>query len=345
MRAGVVLINFGEPEGPDPAAVVAYLERIFLANARLEPDAAGRQRARELAQRRAPGLIEEYRAMGGSPLHAQTVHQASALARELERRGHDAAVLTGMQFTEPGLPAAVESARAAGVGSVVALPLYPLTGPSTTVDGLQALVRAVADAGWDVPVRAVAGWHGHGAYTALRAAAVRAYCEDRGLDLGDPDTRLVLSAHGTPLRYLREGSRYDVYVRDHARRLTEALGVERWSLGYQNHGNRPGVEWTEPAIERVIRELDARRAVVVPISFMQEQSETLSELDRELRAEAEEVGIEFHRVPVPHDDPSFAVLLADLVEPFVNGVAPAARGLGPCRCVGCVPTHCLVPAD
>ena len=342
MRAGVVLINFGEPERPDADAVVAYLERIFLANARLEPDEAGRRRARELAERRAPGLIAEYRAMGGSPLHAQTAGQASRLAGELERRGHDVVVRTGMQFTEPGLPEAVESARAAGAGSLVALPLYPLTGPSTTVDALQALVRAVAASGWEVPVRAVAGWHAHEAYTALRAAVVREYCREKGLDLADPETRLVLSAHGTPLRYLREGSRYDVYVRDHARRLTAALGVDRWALGYQNHANRPGVEWTEPDIERVVRELDARRAVVVPISFMQEQSETLSELDLELRAEAEEVGLEFHRVPVPHADPRFAALLADLVEPLVNGVRPADRGLGPCRCVGCVPTHCLV---
>lgn len=344
MKAGVILINFGEPDVPDRDAVVAYLERIFLANARLEPNAADgatRARARQLAERRAPGLLDEYRAMGGSPLHDQTSRQAEALDAELRARGHDAAVVTGMQFTDPDVRAAVAAAREAGAAALVGLPLYPLTGPSTTVAALETLQRTVAGEGWQVRLDGVAGWHTNADYTALRADGIRRFCDQRDLDLQDPATRLVFSAHGTPLRYIRDGSRYDRYVVGHVRRLAEALGAPGYEIGYQNHASRPGVEWTGPDIEDVIRGLDARRAVVVPVSFMQEQSETLSELDRALRAVAEEAGLEFHRVPVPHDDPRFATLLADLVEPFVNGVRPADRGLRGCRCVAAMRTHCM----
>lgn len=350
MKAGVVLINFGEPGHADPDAVVSYLERIFLANARLEPvvaaadgsGGAARRRARELAERRAPALLEEYRVMGGSPLQAQTARQAEQLCAELRSRGHEVVVVAGMQFTEPDLGAAVAAARSEGAGSLVALPLYPLTGPSTTVAALGELERAIAEAGWEVEVDGVAGWHGHPGYTTLRADGVRAFCAGEGVDLHDPGTRLVFSAHGTPLRYLREGSRYDEYVVDHARRLAHALGVGSYDIGYQNHASRPGVEWTGPDIEAVVRTASARRIVVVPISFMQEQSETLSELDHELRSVAVAAGLEFHRVPVPHADPRFASILADLIEPFVNGVRPADRGLGRCRCVQSVRAHCLI---
>lgn len=320
MKAGIILINFGEPDAPDRDAVVAYLERIFLANGRLEPHAANgeaRVRARQLAERRAPELLEEYRAMGGSPLHEQTARQARALDAELRSRGHDAAVVTGMQFTDPDVPAAVMAARQSDADTLVGLPLYPLTGPSTTVAALDTLQRAVAAAGWEVPVHEVAGWHAHPDYTALRADGVRLFCDDRGLDLQDPGTRLVFSAHGTPLRYIREGSRYDRDVLEHAGLLADALGVTTYEVGYQNHGNRPGVEWTGPDIHDVVRGLDVQRAVVVPISFMQEQSETLSELDGALRAVAEAAGVAFHRVPIPYGDPRFASLLADLVEPLV----------------------------
>lgn len=344
MKAGVILINFGEPDVPDPDAVMAYLERIFLANARLEPHAAegaARERARQLAERRAPGLLEEYRVMGGSPLHDQTCRQAEALDRELRARGHDVAVVTGMQFTDPDVRAAVATVREAGAARLVGLPLYPLSGPSTTVAALETLQRSVAGEDWEVRVDGVAGWHTHAEYTALRADGIRRFCDQRDLDLRDPGTRLVFSAHGTPLRYIRDGSRYDRYVVEHVHRLAEALGAPAYELGYQNHANRPGVEWTGPDIEDVVRGLDGRRVVVVPVSFMQEQSETLSELDHALRAVAEEAGLEFHRVPVPHDDPRFGTLLADLVEPFVNGVRPADRGLRPCRCVAAVRTHCL----
>jgi ferrochelatase len=340
MKSGVILLNFGEPSHPERAAVTAYLERIFLANARLEPDAA-RARARELAERRAPGLMAEYGEMGGSPLHAQTVQQATLLGAELRRRGEDAVVVVGMQFTDPDIPGAVARAVEEGARRIVGLPLYPLAGPSTTVAALDTLARSARDLDPELPVTGIGGWHTHPAYTDLRARAIRRYCQASGLWLDDPSTRLVFSAHGTPLRYLAEGSRYQAYVEDHARRLARALGVEAYDLGYQNHANRPGVEWTGPAIEDVLRSVRAERVVVVPISFMQEQSETLYELDTELREVADVEAVGFHRVPVPHADPAFATLLADLVVPLLDGGDSEDAGYGECRCAAAARAVCL----
>src|SRR5690606_31728747 len=106
----------------------------------------------------------------------------------------------------------------------------------------------------------------------------------------------------TPMKYIREGNRYDVYVRDCCKRVAGAAGVREYDIGYQNHTNRP-VEWTQPDVQKVIEDVAADAVVVVPISFMHEQSETLAELDLELREAAEARGLAFHRVPVPHDDP------------------------------------------
>ena len=223
----------------------------------------------------------------------------------------------------------------------VGLPVYPLCGPATNVAALADLRRAVDEAGWEVPVHEITGWHVHPEYTALRADGVRALCAAEGIDLEDDGTVLVFSAHGTPLRYLREGSRYDLYVDDHCRRLADALGVDDYVLGFQNHSNRPGVEWTQPDIDAAVRGIEGERIVVVPVSFMHEQSETLAELDHELREEAEAVGLGFHRVPIPYDDPRFAALLADLVEPFTDGKNPADLGFGQCRCRPVPGTLCL----
>lgn len=315
MRNGIILLNFGEPERATESEVVPFLERIFALNAPLEGEASAagsRARAAELARRRAPGLIEEYREIGGSPLNAQAAAQASALERELGARGHDCVVIVAMQFTDPGIPDAVERARAAGVGRLIGLPVYPLCGATTTAAALTALERAVADAAWDVELLEISGWHSDPRYLALRAEGIRAAADEHGLDL-DRDAVLVFSAHGTPLKYLREGSRYDVYVRDCCARVAAAAGVERYAIGYQNHTNRP-IEWTQPDVADAVRAVDAGSVVVVPISFMHEQSETLAELDIELREVAEGAGLRFYRVPVPHDDPRFTAVLADLVE-------------------------------
>jgi protoporphyrin/coproporphyrin ferrochelatase len=343
MKAGVILLNFGEPAQPVPEEVVPFLERIFLQNASLETAAdadARRRRAHELAERRAPGLIAEYKAIGGSPLRAQTEWQAQAVAQALRRRGYDVATWVGNQFTDPSIPDAVAEAQEAGVEVLVGLPVYPLCGPSTNVAAAADMRAAVEAAGWDVVVHEITGWHRHPDYAALRAAAIESAAEAAGFDLGDPETRLVFSAHGTPVKFLESGSRYADYVVEHCARVAELAGVETYALGYQNHGNRP-IEWTQPAIDAVIRELDAKRVVVVPVSFVHEQSETLSELDIELREEAEAAGLEFCRVPTPHDDDRFIAVLADLVEPLLGDANPAGLEYRTCHCRGLPGAICL----
>jgi protoporphyrin/coproporphyrin ferrochelatase len=317
MKIGVILLNFGEPERATLADVVPFLERIFTVNAALEGDATPAEiqaRSRELAERRAPGLIEEYEQIGGSPLNEQARAQADALETELRRRDHDARCYVGTQFTAPSIADAVARARAAACELLVGLPVYPLCGPSTTVAALHELADAVrAETDWDVELREISGWHTHPVYTAIRADGIRALAAEAGLDLTDGRTKLVFSAHGTPKKYLDEGSRYDLYVNDSCRRIAGATGVRDYVIGYQNHANRP-IAWTQPDIEEVIHTTKARAVVVVPVSFMHEQSETLAELDHGLRELAEQAGLAFHRVPVPHDDPRFAEVLADLVE-------------------------------
>lgn len=344
MRTRVLLLNFGEPETPGREAVVDYLTRIFLNNKDLEEydsREAARERSRELAKRRAPGLIEEYEAIGGSPLNPQSEAQAEALAAELDDRGIDADTDVGFQFTEPLVADAVEAAHEDGVERLVGLPVYPLCGPSTNVAALDDMEAAVADIdGWDPEVTPITGWHKHPLYNRLRAENVREAAADAGLDLSDPDTTLVFSAHGTPTHYLEEGSRYDVYVDEWCATMAGLLGISEYELGFQNHENRD-IPWTEPEVEDVIETTDAERVLVEPVSFMHEQSETLSELDEELQEAAEERGLEFHRVPVPHDDQRFATVLADLAEPFVSGFDPEYYQFRQCQCRSVPGTMCL----
>lgn len=331
-KVAVLLVGFGEPPDPTEESVRAYLERIFLRNVALDP-AGGREgeaRVRELASRRAPGLLEAYRAIGGSPLNAQADDQAERVARELTARGWDVRVYSAFQFTEPFVRDAVSLAKVAGAETVVGLPVYPLCGRSTTVAALDDAQRSLDELEWRPRFVPIAGWHHHAGYRALRADGVRAFARARGLDLSEPDTLLFFSVHGTPLAYLGEDARYDRYVEEHCRDVAVELGVSRYVVGFQNHENRP-IPWTRPAAEDALREAPERRVVAVPVSFMHEQSETLVELDRDLKGLVEGLGKELHRVPVPHDEPRFPAILAELVaEAVAGGLGPSA--LGGCRC-------------
>jgi protoporphyrin/coproporphyrin ferrochelatase len=350
MKTAILLLNFGEPEHPTMEEVVPFLERIFMMNMSLEEKegAEARARAHRLAEMRAPGLIEEYELIGGSPLHAQAVKQGELLQEELTRRGHDVVVILGMQFTPPFISEAVRQARDAGPERIIALPVYPLCGPSTTVAALDEVEAELRRQQWQVPVHAISGWHRHPRYLQFRADAIRDVLAENGLSFADPRTKLVFSAHGTPMKYIHEGSRYDVYVRDFCADLARLVDAPDYAIGYQNHTNRP-LEWTQPDVEKVVGEIDADRIVVDPVSFMHEQSETLAELDHELKEEAEERGLGFHRVMIGYAAPEFIGVLADLAEPFL-GVAPAA-GPAPampwqeCRCKpGAVCVNAAIPA-
>ncbi|MGI9039370.1 MAG: ferrochelatase, partial [Gemmatimonadota bacterium] len=243
----VLLLGFGEPDGASPGETLAYLERIFLANARLDGEMsadARRRRCRDLAERRAPGLQADYERIGGSPLLAQCRAQAQALEAELTRRGASAPVRIAMQFTDPAIDDVVNEVVAAGARRLVALPLYPLCGASTTIAALDSLHAALERAGGaSVEVVDVTGWHAHPGYVdavgdAAEKALVRATAS-----LEDPGTLLYFSAHGTPVKYLEEGSRYDRYVEEACSLVAARLGTERYVIGYQNHSNR-GVPWT-----------------------------------------------------------------------------------------------------
>jgi ferrochelatase len=338
---GILVLNFGEPDEPTLEKVQPYLERIFLQNAGLEghADDAAVARARHLAAERAPGLVEEYTAIGGSPLAAQAEAQARALEAELRAAGRDARVYSAFQFTDPSIPDAVAAARADGVDTLIALPVYPMCGHSTTVAALNETRAALDAAGWRPRFVGISGWHHHPGYLSLLADHVDGFVKEEALDLRDPDTLLYFSVHGTPVRYLSEGSRYDRYVFEHCREMARRVDADRYQVGFQNHANRR-IRWTQPDNEDAIRARAERRLVVVPISFMHEQSETLAELDHELKDFVEELGREMHRVPVPHDDPRFPRFLADLVGE-VLAEDPAQPGvLSRCRCCPLDDTWC-----
>lgn len=343
-RVGVLVLNFGEPDDPSPGDVVAFLERIFYMNADLESvanDEARRLRSRQLAERRAPGLIKEYAKIGPSPMNEQAHQQAHGLSQELGRRGYDAMVYSAFQFTPPLIKDVVERAQTAGINHLVALPIFPLCGPSTNIAALNMVQAALNDLRWNVELQGITGWHRHPLYLQLRADAIRKLSDRNGLDLSDGETRVIFSAHGTPKKYVDQGSRYIEYVEEFCEDIAQLLSLSEYEIGYQNHSNR-GIEWTLPNVEDVIRSVRARRVIVDPVSFMHEQSETLAELDHGLWEEAKKVGLEFHRVPVPHDDPRFPQILADLVESQLTGGQREAQiRFGRCRCSPQPNTFCL----
>src|SRR5690606_33004644 len=139
---------------------------------------------------------------------------------------------------------------------------------------------------------------------------------------------LLLSAHGLPRKIVAAGDPYQWQVEQTAEALRGRLGRPGLDLVVCYQSRVGPLEWIGPATEAEVRRAGADRValVVAPIAFVSERSETLVELDRELRHIAQQAGVaSYHRAATVDAGAAFIAGLARLVREALArgpGLAP-----------------------
>jgi ferrochelatase len=311
-RRAIVLMNLGGPDSPQAV-------RPFLVNLFSDPAIIGLPTplrwavARLIAQRRTKIAVDIYSYLGGSsPLLANTQAQAQELEGALGNGSH---CFIAMRYWHPLTEAAVVEVKNWQPDEIVCLPLYPQFSTTTTGSSLAVWRQAAKRAGLDRPTTAVESYPTAPGFIAALAGLIEPVL---GQAMKSSDkVRLLLSAHGLPLKIVRAGDPYPEQVEKTAAAVVAALdrpGLD-WVVCYQS---RVGpLAWLGPATDDEIRRAgrEGVALVVAPISFVSEHSETLVELDRDYRRLAEASGVPgYFRVPTVGTDPRFIAALAELVE-------------------------------
>ncbi len=315
MKTAIVLMQLG---GPDrPASVEPFLANLFGDPAILSvPYFIRPFLAKLIAARRAPTARAIYaRLGGGSPILQNTLAQARALEAALnESAADEMRCFIAMRYWHPLTEEAVRAVADWRPDRIVLLPLYPHYSTTTTESSLRAWHEAAAEAGLRAPIATVGCYPTETGFIAAlteSARAARATLPERANPL------YLFSAHGLPKR--TERKRRDPYaaqVRLTAAALADALGLTPtdWLTCFQS---RVGpVEWIRPYTDECVIEAgyQHRPAVVVPIAFVSEHSETLVELDIELRGLAKHAGVPgYARAATVGTHPEFIAGLARLV--------------------------------
>ncbi|WP_297880130.1 ferrochelatase [uncultured Campylobacter sp.] len=110
---------------------------------------------------------------------------------------------------------------------------------------------------------------------------------------------LIFSAHSLPIKMIAAGDPYEAQVEAHVKILKDLLAArgikfKEIILAYQS---RLGpVKWLEPNVADVLRDLQGKKALIFPIAFCVDNSETDFELDIFYRARARELGYEYYEV-------------------------------------------------
>ncbi len=303
---GVVLFNLG---GPDKIEDIApFLYNLFMDPAIIDIPVGGVLRhglCRLIARRRSKAVGKDYEAIGGgSPINRLTREQASALEERLMRdygRAEGVVFRTypAMRYWRPFSEEAAEKMQRDGVNKVVLLPLYPQYSKTTTGASL-AYWHALKEAG-EIPdweTTSVFEYAAHPAYVQavserIDEALQRFHRSER------PSVQLLFSAHGTPVREMKE--RRDPYCCLIHSSVDRVMAHRNFDYPYHvSFQSKVGpMEWLTPSTIDKVEELGQKGVpalVVVPIAFVTDHIETAFELDVELRERAEAVGI--HRFEV-----------------------------------------------
>jgi len=321
-RVGILLINLGTPDAPEPAAIRSYL-REFLSDRRVveipallwQPILRGiilplRPRKSALAYR-------QIWTGEGSPLAVITARQSGALA---DAFGENVVVDHAMRYGRPKIGERLDALIASGCDRILLAPLYPQYSSATTATGLDAAFAHLARLRRQPAIRTLPPYFDSTAYIDALATSVA----DSLAALPFTPDALVASFHGMPQRTVRLGDPYYHHCLETARLLAERLGREL-TITFQSRFVR--AKWIEPATDQVLAALPgegSKRVAIFAPGFAADCLETLEELAIRGREQFMDAGgSDFAYLPCLNDSgPGLSMLRSLITAELAVWVAP-----------------------
>jgi ferrochelatase len=305
----VLVVSFGGPEGMDD--VIPFLENVT--------------RGRNVPRERLDEVAHHYALFGGvSPINAQNRALIDALRGELDRHGIDQPIYFGNRNWHPFLADTLREMADDGVERALAFFTSAYSSYSGCRQYREDLYRAQQAVGARAPEVVKTrmffnhpGWVEANADHVLRALA--------GLP-GRSRPHLAFTAHSIPVA-MAQACRYEDQLRESARLVAEAVGVDDWELVYQSRSGPPQVPWLEPDILDhldAIAERGVTELVISPIGFVSDHLEVLFDLDVEARDRAAELGLELVRASSASTHPTFVAMIRELIEERLGRVSGRA---------------------
>jgi len=320
-RIGVLLMNLGTPDAPDPKSVRRYLGE-FLSDRRVVelPAIAWQPILRGVVlttrpKKSAHAYSQVWRE-DGSPLAAITRAQASALK---DAFGDGVLVDWAMRYGRPAIADRLQAMKEAGCERILLAPLYPQYCAATTATANDKAFAKLATMRWQPAIRTLPPYYDDPAYIAALADSVRVGLA--ALDFA-PDA-VMASFHGMPQRTLELGDPYHCHCQKTARLLGEALQMPL-TITFQSRFGR--AKWLEPATDTVLAAMPGkgiRKVAIVAPGFSADCVETLEELTIRGRETFEQAGgTHFAYLPCLNDSAGGIEMLRALIARELEGWTP-----------------------
>ncbi len=309
----ILVVSFGGPEGPDD--VLPFLENVT--------------RGRNVPPDRLAEVARNYEQRGGvSPLNAQM----RELVAGLQVKARNLPVYWGNRNWHPMLADTVRQMADDGVHHALAFVTSAYSSYSSCRQYLEDIEAARAAVGADAPTitKLPPFWDRAEFVDPFVAGATAALAQRPAAT-----TALVGTAHSLPTS-MAESCDYEAQLTTVLERVANGTGHRGpTELAWQSRSGPPQIPWLEPDIGDLLTRLAGdgiTHVVAAPIGFLTDHFEVIWDLDTVAAAQAEAVGIDWHRIPTPGPGPATVDLVFRLVDE-----ARSDGGLRLCPAACCPP--------
>lgn len=331
---GVLLVNLGSPESPNPKDVKKYLDEFLMDERVIDVPRWLRifivrgivlnTRPKKSAKAYAKIWWDE-----GSPLIVLTKRLAEKIRPQVS-----VPVEIAMRYGNPNIFSGLESLHKQGVKEVMLFPMYPQFAMATT-ETILVLAEDIRKEHFpDMSFTIVPSFYNHPDYVKDLATSIQTHLEEF-----QPDY-LLFSYHGVPERHIRKSDvtkshckidksccntpspaheycyRHQCY--ETTKQVVKLLGLEEqnYSTSFQS---RLGADpWLQPYTDNTIEELakkGIKKLAVVTPAFVSDCLETLEEIAMEGGEEFKESGgSEFLSIPCLNDQDHWAKTLSRWID-------------------------------
>ena len=326
-KVGVILANLGTPDATDYWSMRRYLSE-FLSDKRVIDYPSWKWQpilqliilsTRPKKSGAAYDSIWD-KENNESPLLGITRRLTDKMRTELHSRyGQDLVVDFAMRYGNPSTQSVIEKLKDQGCDKIVFFPLYPQYADVTTATANDQAFRALMKMKWQPAFRTVPAYFEHPSYLKALVASIK-----EGIDAAEvKPTRLVLSYHGVPKRYLMAGDPYHCHCHKTSRLVAEMAGFAPEFVETSFQSKFGPEEWVGPATAELVGELAKEGHTSIAIAapaFSVDCVETLEEIQEEIHDEFKAAGGEhFTYIPCLNESDGHVKALSDILDAELAG--------------------------
>lgn len=218
-----------------------------------------------------------------------------------------------MRYTPPFSKDVLE--KYINYNEIILIPLYPHDSITTLQSSMRDAKDSLQKLSFKGKIREISYFYKNDKYNEILINLIK----DKISNLSANEisqTSLILSAHSLPKKIITKGDLYQKQIEEHKQILENLLiqnGIKFGEILLTYQSKLGPVEWLKPFTNETLEGLNSKRALVVPIAFCIDNSETDYELDIEYRNLANKNKFEYYEVcKCPNDSDSFAKFIMDL---------------------------------